>query len=332
MATLPDSTDTHYTQSFLGALVALGVSKQQTDNAMRAAQAKHGRFWTDELGMYAVQTFTRALADELGEPALGLRLAHAMPDGATGVIEYLLLSAPTLRATHGLYARYGSLISEYARYKLHEHGGYTTVSFEPPTGLVMDRVIEDFRLVRMLTSTRRALLEPELTPSAVHFSYARPAQLSAHEQAFGKTSFVFGCAAPGIQVPTHLLDRPLRTSEPVLHAILLQHAEHLLDRNAPTPNLSARVRQLLVASLHQGKPSCAEIARRMNMSERSLRRHLATDGTSFADLLDEVRASLAGVLAKTPDHASKAMASKLGFESPSALRRAQKRWATRAAE
>lgn len=325
----PQSTAAHYVRAFYKALSELGIREEQRDNALRAAQGKHGRFWTNELGPYAMQTFAHALAKEVGDPQLGLRLAQAMPHGANGVVEYAMLSAPTLRATQAVYARYGSLIAEYAQYSLHEQGGYTLIAFSSPSGPVIDRVIEDFRLVRMLSGTRRALSEPEFTPSSVQLTYARPSSLSAYEQAFGRhAAFEFGCGLPGLRVPTSLLDRPLRTSEPNLHAILVQHAEQLLVQTSPTQNLSARVRQVLIGSLHQGRPSIASVAKQLSMSERSLRRHLAEEGSAFAELLDEVRASLSQLLEKTNDRSSKVIAVKLGFESTSALRRAQKRWAT----
>jgi AraC-like DNA-binding protein len=318
-------------RAFKEALACCGVTQAQRDAALRAAGVTHPLFWAQEAGQYALAKFARALAAETGDPQLGLRLAAAMPRGATGVLEYAVLSAASLRVTHALYARFGVLAGESVRYSFREQGGHTTVVFAPPAGFFLEPVVEDYRLVRLLLSGRRALMQPSYAPSAVCFTYPRPARLDTHRRIFGeRVSFEFECELAGIRVPTTLLDAPLPSSEPVLHRILVHNVEQLMNSAPPVNGVVDRVKQILLASLHSGRPTIATVCKQLGISERTLRRRLSEENSSFAELLDEVRASLSSVLERAPDQTGKHIASKLGFESTTALRRAQKRWAVRA--
>jgi AraC-like DNA-binding protein len=327
----PDPPDVHLSRSFLAALFSCGVTDAQHDAAMRAASARHGMFWTEDLGAFALQRYAVALADLHPTPHLGLRLARAMPDGATGIVEYVMLTAPSLRATHALHGRYASLTADYMRMELREHGGRIQVEQVPPAGLTLAPLIEEYRVARMLLGTRRALKEPRFSPSSVAFTVPRPSSTAELQEFFGRgAALSFGQERAMLSIPTSVFDQPLPTSDPALHRILLGHAEQMLE-NAPVPSsTSARVRQALLAQLHTGRPSIVDVGRRLGMSERTLRRRLADEDTSFGELLDEVRASLARVLSRAAEQTEKGVAHKLGFESMSALRRAQKRWAARA--
>lgn len=324
---IAEPLDVHYMRFFYEALAAIGVTEAQRDAALRSAEAKRQRYLGQDIGMVAMQTFARTLAEEVRDPYLGLRLGAAMANGANGVVEYTMLTAPTLRAMQSIYARFSPLLAEYVTYGLHEHEDKSAVQFRAPHGVQLDRVVEDFRLVRIVTGIRRAILELGYSPRAVHFSYPRPADLAPYQHVFGNdVTLRFECDCPAVVLPRALLDAPLPTADAALHAILLDCAERLRTESQPPAKLTTRVHQLLIANLRDGRPSLAAIAAQLNISERTLRRHLAEEGTSFGALLDDVRARLSEVLSKSCDSSGKSIASKLGFESASALRRAQKRW------
>jgi AraC-like DNA-binding protein len=274
-----------------------------------------------------MQMFARSLALQARDPRIGLRIAAAMPHGAGGVIEYMMLTAPTLRVMHALYGRFGALLGERGRYEVRELGGYTTMVFLPPPGVRYDPVWEDYRLLRMCNIARRATHEPNLQPTSVRFTYPRPDSICAYHEVFGAGAMLaFDSAEAGIQLPTSMIDRPSPASEPALHDILLRTSERLLGSVITPLTLSERVGRYLVGSLHRGRPNIMDVSRQLGVSERTLRRRLTEEGTSFAELLDKVRASMHATLARERDQSGKHIAGKLGFESTSALRRAEKRW------
>jgi AraC-like DNA-binding protein len=322
-----EAPDVLLARAFGEALKACGVSAAQIETAVRAASAKHDLIWLGDTGPHAIQNYARALVEATGDAQLGLKVAAAMPAGATGVYEYILLTAPTLRAVHQLHVQYAPLTSDYMSFVLHDEDGLSCVALNPPRGLRVAPMLEDYRLARTVLGMRRALVDAAFQPVRVDFTYPAPSSPKVHQDTFGRNvRFRFEQQAARIFLPTSLSDAPLPTSDPPLHAILLKVGRHMLTQNALPTSVASRVRPLLIASLHEGRPGIAPLCRRLAMSERTLRRRLAEEGTSFADLLDQVRASLIRILDSGPELSEKELAAKLGFESTSALRRARKRW------
>lgn len=73
-------------------------------------------------------------------------------------------------------------------------------------------------------------------------------------------------------------------------------------------------------------PSQGEVAKRLGLSERSLRRRLKLEGTAFRDLLTQVRQERARTLLLDDAFQAKEIAFLLGFSDVSSLYRAVRRW------
>ena len=87
-----------------------------------------------------------------------------------------------------------------------------------------------------------------------------------------------------------------------------------------------RIRQILAEEMQKGVPALEQVARRLGTGERTLRRRLEENGTSFRALLDETRAELARGYVSDRDLPLCEVAFLLGFSEPSAFYRAFKRW------
>jgi len=89
--------------------------------------------------------------------------------------------------------------------------------------------------------------------------------------------------------------------------------------------MSARVRSVL----QQNRPAWADLATTagsLHMSVSTLQRHLATEGTSFQSLKDQLRRDLAIVRLNTSAVPLAALAEELGFADSAAFQRAFKAW------
>lgn len=80
--------------------------------------------------------------------------------------------------------------------------------------------------------------------------------------------------------------------------------------------LAIRLRRLLEASLAEPWTSAAA-AKHLALSEATLRRRLAAEGTTFGDLLTDVRMSFAMLLLQSTDRAVNRIALEVGYESAS---------------
>lgn len=129
----------------------------------------------------------------------------------------------------------------------------------------------------------------------------------------------------GLSLPLKGVDLPLRTADPTAY----EHAEKLCERELQNmvadASVSARVRRLMLAK-QVNFPSLAVTARILHMTPRTLHRRLQDEGTSFQEILDEVRYSLAMEYLKSQDMTIQELAYTLGYGDTANFRRAFKRW------
>src|SRR4030095_8911584 len=86
------------------------------------------------------------------------------------------------------------------------------------------------------------------------------------------------------------------------------------------------VENALVPLLPHGKARLREVAAKLAMSERTLARRLAPEGTSFNAVLEELRFELAKRYIDDPDLSISEIAWLLGYQEVSAFTHAFKRW------
>jgi AraC-like DNA-binding protein len=95
---------------------------------------------------------------------------------------------------------------------------------------------------------------------------------------------------------------------------------------AEPPTFSAKVQAMLASLLPKGPPHRDDVAAQLMMSERTLQRRLAEEGTSFTNLVDDTRRELARQSLCVGELSLKMLSFQLGFSEPSAFYRACKRW------
>lgn len=85
-----------------------------------------------------------------------------------------------------------------------------------------------------------------------------------------------------------ILDAPLPQADPVTARELEQQCMRLLEFRRRRRGVAGHVRSLVLAEL-DGSPTMDRIAAQLHVDPRTLRRQLAAEGTSFRELIDEVR-------------------------------------------
>jgi len=267
-----------------------------------------------------------SVADGLwGRPALGLEAGSRVPFGAYEVLDYLFASGSTLCDGIRDFAAFFSLATRTAQYDVDETG--RLVRFEmrwriPPRGVMFH--LRDYSLSAVVRRVKEAgggapagveIHGPPLT-TETHYAraFGAPTVLRAHANALLFTRERWAAPLPRA-------DEPLRRT-------LRRHAELLLERTsgAASESLSQRVRSELLQRVRVGLPTIGEVARALGLGSRTLQRELRREGTSFAALADEVRASLAVEYLKDPALSVGEVAYLLGFSAPSAFTRAFRRW------
>src|SRR5262249_16989559 len=129
-----------------------------------------------------------------------------------------------------------------------------------------------------------------------------------------------------LEVDASLLARPVRSADPNLGRVLEDHTRRLLaelpERDAFRAMAEAELRTLIAGR----SPSVDALARALRVSERTLRRRLQAEGTSYQALLDGIRETLARELVARTRDGFEVIADRLAFADASTFFHAFKRW------
>lgn len=293
-------------------LRAVGISPEVLDDPDASVpSSKVGSFWKGALD---------ATRDEM----LGLHIAEAAPIEVFDVHAYALLSSPTLREAYRRASRYQRLIHETTRLDFDEGAEYGTLVHTLPGGRPVARQPAEF-LAAAWVRVGRLVVDREWLPEAVYFAHEAPSDTSEHARFFGAPVH-FEAGRTALQVANETLDEAGAASDERLAAILDRHVNALLaSRPAHPESLSDRVLAALSDEMQDGTVSARSVARRFHMSERTLRRGLAEEDTSYRELLGRLRLERALALLYERRCSIAEIAYLLGFSEVSAFHRAFKR-------
>jgi AraC-like DNA-binding protein len=261
-----------------------------------------------------------------GDDAFGLHAAERLSTGAFGVLDYLLRTAPTVRALLDRLARYNRLAHDVAVVSVIERGDVTRVEHAlRGSGLTQSRHAAEFTLAAVVVGGGQMSGAP-LRPRAVCFRHPAPSATAEHARVFGAEPR-FAMEVNALELDAAAVARPCPGADPVLSQVMERYAEALLAaRPDPGEGTAGRVRSLLMTELGAGVASLAGVAARLRMSERSLQRRLADEGVTFDGLLDDLRRELALRYLGDRKLAIAEVAYMLGYSEPSPFHRAVKRW------
>lgn len=168
----------------------------------------------------------------------------------------------------------------------------------------------------------QALAGDRVLPRSVALMYARPAVTTRHERHFG-VRVEFGAPALRLVFDGGLADKPLPRSDPRLFGYLAHRASELAAALPHDNSYVTRVKRELAVSLTR---SLGDLAKHLAVSERTLHRRLAEEGTNMSTLLDEARRERALMLLEDRSLSASEIAFLLGYSEPAAFFRAFKRW------
>ena len=275
------------------------------------------------LPVAAGQQFLQYVVDLTGEQDLGLIAARETLVGAFEALEFASFSAPNWRAAIDTAFRYTRVMNEAADFRQEIAGDEVHLVLHSTVPLVRAGI--DFQNAAFHVAAQRWITDkvPELQ---VWFTYPEPSELREHRAVFGDARLRFSAPWNGFVYDAKRLETRLPSADPSLHAVLRAHAERMLAALAPGDSLVEQVRAQVLATLKDGPLAAVDVAERMGITRRTLTRRLQREGTSFTELLDDVRKQAAVHYLDTSDHSIEDIAFLLGFSESSAFVRAFKRW------
>jgi AraC-like DNA-binding protein len=126
-------------------------------------------------------------------------------------------------------------------------------------------------------------------------------------------------------LPPQVLDTPVKTANRSEHVVFQQQCEEILRGLNSAEKSTAAVRQLLIQSAGDFL-DIAQVADSLHVSERTLRRHLEAESTSFRATFEEIRDLLAREYLAGTDLTVAEIAHLLNYAETVNFRRAFVRW------
>ena len=161
--------------------------------------------------------------------------------------------------------------------------------------------------------------------SEVEIAYAAPGYAARYEAAL-HCPVLFGRPRSAIHFAASCLNRSVyESSNPAVRAFCEQECAKLMAEMDPQGGVIDRVRHILLREAGQF-PGMEAVATKLHMSERSLRRKLEALNSSFKDILDDVRLTLAAKYLKSSHMKTQQISELLGYSEVAAFNRAFKRW------
>jgi AraC-like DNA-binding protein len=243
-----------------------------------------------------------------------IRLAHL------GLPGQLMRHSQTLGAAFRTFVVYHHLNSQgLAKFLVEKDGVATLGSFVYQKGTEHVDQIYDIDVAATL-SVIRELCGAHWLPERVLFSHTKPIDIVPYRRFF-RAQCRFDCERTALLFPSRLLEFRLPDADPKQLRILHEQARAREDFG-----LVFRLRRSLRALLLAEAASGDEVAKLLSMHRRTLDRRLKTEGTTFQEVLDEVRFEAACQLLDTARIPITEIAATLGYAETSAFSRAFRRW------
>lgn len=258
------------------------------------------------------------------DPLLGLKASARMSLGDVGVVDFVITSAETVRASLLAAGRFLRLVNDSLEFLLEVEDDRAVVRLE--STIMVSPVAEDFALCGMIRSHSTSWPEGMLADLDVWFRHAAPADVAPYIEALGPVRLHFGSARTGFGFAHAFLDAPLGRSDRRLHALLLRYAESSLASLPQPESVTEKVRQLIVDRLASGDFGLEEAARQLGMSSRTLGRRLSDEGTTFKAIVDSLRRTVALKHVAGDELALAEVALQAGFTETPSFYRAFRRW------
>jgi AraC-like DNA-binding protein len=286
---------------------------------------------TDQIRVSAAAQakFLELAAEALHDPALGLHLAMNVNPREVGLLFYVASAGKDLGEAIALFARYCRIVNEAVRVQLTRRGTDLVVEVHL-VGVTRFRATQNAEFgIAMIVRSLREITGRKVHPTSITLVHMRNSSGPEFERfcgcpvEFGGSSdqLVFShysLAAPLITEDVHLLD----TLRPICD-------EAARQRETAPGSLRAQVENEAQKLLPHGRAQRHHVAKRLAVSPRTLARKLASEGTTFEDVIDELRRSLALQYIKTPGISLSQIAWLLGYEGGTSFNHAFRRWTGR---
>ena len=258
--------------------------------------------------------------DLIEDPCWGLHGVKFWHPSHFNALGHAWLASGTLREALNRAIRYAHIIGEDREHRLENtaKGLTITLSRSLKSPALMDLAMS------IWLSACRLNYGPDLNPVEVTFIHSQLVCAEEYNSYF-KAPVKFNADYDSLTLPADAVDKRLPIGNPHLATLSDQYIITYLAE-LDKKNIVQRVKGVIIEMLPSGGVSDEKVAKRLNMSTRSLQRKLQGAHTTFGKLLDEVRQEIAEHYLHDSNVSLTEIAFVLGYSEYSSFWRAYKRW------
>lgn len=273
------------------------------------------------------QLLSEAVALSANTTGAALAIGAMVRPRHVGLLGYLVLSCRTLGEAMLAYQRYESLF--YGRNLVEGLLENDVMQLRWAQTDATGELADTVSIGALVTFLRRLLdapATPKLTPTQVAFTFAVPSAERAQYERFFGCPVRFAAEFTCISFPLHYLQVVLPHNDPGLRALLDRQAQALLAAQPDADDFERALQQVLLKLLPDGRAQLPQVASQLHLSVRSLQRRLAQRSSSWQQLLEQTRMTLADHYLADASLSLADIALLLGYSEHSAFSRACLGW------
>ncbi len=258
------------------------------------------------------------------DPAIALRVSTMAKANTLGIIGYLASASESGRNAFELVKGLTPLLWENVECDLESDGEVAFLRCRWGSSSQASRFTTEYAIGLAVTMSR-AFGSSRDDPLEARFSYPAPAYAEEYERIL-RIPVRFDAGEDGVLLPISMMDSLNPSADAALRQVLERYAADQLAKIPTGARFSQRIRACIRSALPLGSLTADTVAAQFSMSNRTLRRRLRDEATSYQEILDDVRAELARHYLTKEKRGIDEVAFLLGFSDQSAFTKAFRRW------
>jgi AraC-like DNA-binding protein len=284
----------------------------------------------DDVGKYeafiplrAVLQLVESSAAATSAPNFGRRLAERQGIDILGPVGVAARTAATVADALAIFNTFMAAYSPALAIRVFplDEPARSFIEFE----ILLDRVPPCPQSIELslgvCLSVLRFLLGSEYSPLSVHLPHDPVAPAADYRRYFGCKPY-FGDRRAGFTIRTADLGRTLRRDD-VAHRAMVEYLNSITGHDT---DMVASVRTIVRQLLPTGAATLDVVASQFNLHPKTMQRQLAAEGTTFAEVVDQVREEAAERYLRDTQISLSHLTRELGYAEQSVLTRSCKRW------
>ncbi len=277
---------------------------------------------SERVSVSVLSELIKTIMNQTNHPDFFLQLGARIPIIVHGNLGAALLACKDVKTLLSLVERYAAIVLPLVGISLREQGDEVIVDYHILTAFPQLNVALFEALLGHSCRNISLITGSDIYPKRVSVTWKPPSYADSY-RAYTRCKVQFNAAHNQLVFSKTLLEMPIRTANAIGEKMLVEQCEDELKKLQSNTPLVDRIREIVSLYLEQS-PSIGFVAKKLKISERTLRRRLNDEGLNYRDLVKEVRLQSAKYYLDKTDIRIEQIAWQLGYKETANFRKSFK--------